>query len=325
MSQTTLNSLAFIEAQQYSKFIIDNLHDGLMPAGWYRNVTDFPHGTTLNIKVVGAAQIQDVEEDKAVTYSPIDSSTITMAITEYVGDAWYVTDMLRQDGSQIEQLMAMRAAESTRAIQEDFESKFLYAAGISAQTAGNGNQINGFDHRWVADSAGDNSYKIGLTDFVDMKLAFDKANVPQSGRVTLVDPVVEATLNKLAANFSVDRNPKFQSLLEEGFEREHKFMFNLFGWDIWTSNRLPRLGATEAITHNSGAETAPVGSVANIFMCVADDSVKPMMAAWRQQPSVEGERNKDMARNEYVTRARYGFGRQRPESLGVVITSATNY
>jgi len=323
--QTTGNTSAFIEAQQYSKFIIDNLHDGLMPGAWYRNVSDFPHGTTLNIKVVGTATIQDVEEDKAITYTPIDTSTITMSITDYIGDAWYVTDVLRQDGSQIEQLMAMRAAESTRAIQEDFESKFLYAAGITAQTASSGNAINGFDHRWVADSAADNTYKIGLSDFVDMKLSFDKVNVPQQGRVALVDPVVEATLNKLAANFSVDRNPKFQALLEEGFVKEHKFMFNLFGWDIWTSNRLARLAATETITHNSVAETAPVGSVCNLFMCVADDSCKPMMAAWRQQPKVEGERNKDLARDEFVTRARFGFGRQRPEALGVVITSASNY
>lgn len=323
--QTSGNTLAFIESQQYSKFIIDNLHDGLLPGQFYRNVTDFPNGTTLNIKVVGTATIQDVEEDKAITYTPIDTSTITMAITDYIGDAWYVTDVLRQDGSQIEQLMAMRAMESTRAIQEDFESKFLYAAGITAQTASNGNAINGFDHRWVADSAGDNTYKIGLSDFVDMKLSFDKANVPQSGRVALVDPVVEATLNKLAANFSVDRNPKFQALLEQGFVREHKFLFNLFGWDIWTSNRLARLPAAETITHNGTAETAPAGAVANLFMCVADDSCKPMMAAWRQQPSVEGERNKDLARDEFVTRARFGFGRQRPESLGVVITSATNY
>lgn len=325
MSQTTGNTTAFIEAQQYSKFIIDNLHDGLMPASWYRNVSDFPNGTTLNIKVVGTATIQDVEEDKAIAYSPIDTNTITMSITDYIGDAWYVTDVLKQDGAQIEQLMAMRAMESTRAIQEDFETKFLYAAGISSQTASSGNQINGFDHRWVADSAADNSYKIGLTDFVDMKLSFDKANVPQHGRVALVDPVVEATLNKLAANFSVDRNAKFQALLEDGFVREHKFLFNLFGWDIWTSNRLPRLAAAETITHGATSETAPVGSVANLFMCVADDSVKPMMGCWRQHPSVEGERNKDLARNEFVTRARFGFGRQRPESLGVVITSASNY
>lgn len=323
--QYTGNTAAFIEAQQYSKFIIDNLHDGLLPGQWYRNVTDFPNGTTLNIKVVGTATIQDVEEDKAITYAPIDTNTITMSITDYIGDAWYVTDVLRQDGSQIEQLMAMRAQESTRAIQEDFESKFLLTAGITAQTASNGNAINGIDHRWVADSAADNSYKMGLSDFIDMKLAFDKANVPQAGRVALVDPVVEATLNKLAANFNVDRNPQFQALLEQGFVRDHKFLFNLFGWDIWTSNRLPRLAAAETITHNGVADTAPAGAVANVFMSVLDDSVKPIMAAWRQQPSVEGERNKDLARDEFVTRARFGFGRQRPESLGVVITSATNY
>lgn len=324
--QVTGNTSAFIEAQQYSSFILANLHDGLLPATFYRNVSDFPAGTQLNIKVVGAATIQDVEEDKAVTYNPIDTSTVTLAITDYIGDAWYVSDVLRQDGAQIEQLMAMRGVESTRAIQEDFETKFLRAAGINAQTAGNKNAINGFDHRWVADAAADNSYKLGLSDFIDMKLAFDKANVPQAGRIALVDPVVEATLNKLAgASISMDRNPQFQGILENGFERDHKFMFNLFGWDIYTSSRLPTISATETITHNGVSDTAPVGSVANIFMNVLDDSTKPIMGAWRQMPKVEGERNKDLARDEFVTRARYGFGRQRPESLGVVLTSATNY
>lgn len=325
MSQTTANTTAFIEAEQYSQFILNNLHDGLLPGQFYRDVSDFPSGTTLNIKVVGTATVQDVEEDKAVTYNPIDSSTVTLSITDYIGDAWYVTDKLRQDGAQIEQLMAMRAMESTRAIQEDHESKFLKVAGLTAQTASSGNQVNGFDHRWVADSAADNSYKIGLSDFIDMKLSFDKANVPQAGRIALVDPVVEATLNKLAATFSVDRNPQFQRLLEEGFVREHKFLFNLLGWDIWTTNRLHRLTAAETITHNTVSDTAPVGAIANVFMSVLDDATKPLMGCWRQMPKVEGERNKDMARDEFVTRARYGFGRQRPESLGVILTSATNY
>jgi hypothetical protein len=324
--QLTSNTAAFIEAQQYSQFILANLHDGLLPSTFYRNVSDFPAGTTLNIKVVGAATVQDVEEDKAVTYNPIDTSTVTLAITDYIGDAWYVSDVLRQDGAQIEQLMAMRGVESTRAIQEDFESKFLKVAGITAQTAGNKNAINGFDHRWVADSGADNSYKIGLSDFIDMKLAFDKANVPQAGRIVLVDPVVEATLNKLAgATVSMDRNPQFQGVLEQGFARDHKFLFNLFGWDIYTSSRLSTITAAETISHNGTSETAPIGSVANVFMNVLDDSTKPIMGAWRQMPKVEGERNKDLARDEFVTRARYGFGRQRPESLGVILTSASNY
>lgn len=323
--QLTTNTTAFIEAEQYSDFIIANLHDGLLPGTFYRDVSDFPSGTTLNIKVVGDATIQDVEEDKAMTYMPIDSGTVTLAITDYVGDAWYVTDVLRQDGSQIETLMAMRGVSSTRAIQENFETKFLLNAGVIAQTAANVNAINGFDHRWVADSAADNSYKMGLQDFIDMKLSFDKANVPQNGRIVLVDPVVEATLNGLQNSFAVNRNAQFQALLESGFAKEHKFMFNLYGWDIWTSNRLPRITAAEAITHRSVADTAPVGSVANVFMNVLDDTTKPIMGCWRQHPKAEGERNKDLARDEFVVRGRWGFGRQRSETLGVVLTSASNY
>lgn len=322
--QTSQTSAAFIEAQQYSDFILANLHDGLLPGQFYRNVSDFPSGTTLNIKVVGSATIQDVEEDKAITYSPIDSSTITLAITDYVGDAWYVTDVLRQDGSQIEALMAMRATESTRAVQEDFESKFLRVAGVTSQTASSPNSINGRAHRWIADAAADNTHKMGLSDFVHMKLSFDKAQVPQAGRIACVDPVVEATLNILAANFNVDRNAQFQALLEEGFVRDHKFMFNLYGWDIYTSNRLPVLTAAETITGPSGiSETSAVGDVANVFMCVLDDAVKPIMGAWRQMPKTEGERDMDNARDKFAVRARWGFGRQRSESLGVVITSAT--
>lgn len=322
---TSTTNTSFIEAEQYSQFILMNLKDGLLPAQWYRDVSDFDSGTTLHIKTVGEAVLQDVEEDKAMTYNPIDSGEVTLTISEYVGDAWYVTDKMRQDGSQVDRLLAQRAVSSTRAIQEDHETKFLKMAGLTAQTAANPNTINGFDHRWTADVDADDSFKMGLRDFNEMKLSFDKANVPQAGRVALVDPIVEATLNKLAASFTPDRNPKFQTLLEEGFVREHKFLFNLLGWDIYTSNRLHRLTASEAITHLGVANTAPVGAIANVFMSVLDDMTKPIMMAWRQQPKAEAERNKDYARDEFVVRCRYGFGRQRPESLGVVLTSPSNF
>lgn len=49
MSQNRANSTAFIEAEQYSAFILRNLHDGMLPGVMYRNVTDFGSGTTLNI------------------------------------------------------------------------------------------------------------------------------------------------------------------------------------------------------------------------------------------------------------------------------------
>ena len=49
--QLTSNTRAFIEAEQYSDFILMNLNDGLLPDTLYRNVTDFPAGTNLNIKL----------------------------------------------------------------------------------------------------------------------------------------------------------------------------------------------------------------------------------------------------------------------------------
>jgi len=49
MAQNRANSTPFIEAEQYSSFILRNLHDGLLPGEFYRNVTDFGSGTTLHI------------------------------------------------------------------------------------------------------------------------------------------------------------------------------------------------------------------------------------------------------------------------------------
>lgn len=312
MSQNRANSTAFIEAEQYSSFILRNLQDGLLPGQFYRNVSDFGSGTTLHIKTVGTVTIQDGAEEVPFDYTPIESGEVTLTITDYVGDAWYVTDDLREDGAQVEALMAARSQESTRAIQETFETRFL-AKCNSSQTNANANTINGFAHR-IASAETNNV--ISLNHLIAMKLAFDKANVPVAGRVAIVDPVCAATFDK-TINFGRDVTPFGQNILENGFGRDHSFIMNLYGWNVITSNRLPTGTFSDGTTSVSSA-------VANIFMCVADDNTKPIMAAWRRMPKVEGERNKDLRRDEYVTSARWGFGTQRVDTLGVVITSAVN-
>ena len=311
--QVTSNSQAFIEAEVYSSFILNNLHDGLLPQTVYRNVSDFGSGTTLHIKTVGSVTIQEAAEDTPLVYNPIESGEVSLQITNYVGDAWYVTDDLREDGSQIEQLMSARSVESTRALQETFESRFLSVCN-SAQTNANANVINGFAHR-VASAETDNVF--ALKHLIAMRLAFDKANVPDSGRVFICDPVVEATLNGLVT-ITHDVSPFGEMILKEGMARGQRFVMQLFGWDIITSNRLP------TGTFSDGT-TSVTSGVANIFMCVLDDNTKPIMAAWRRMPKVEGERNKDRARDEFVTRCRWGMGPQRVDTLGVLITSAVNY
>jgi hypothetical protein len=326
MAQTTVNTNAFIESQQYSQFILENLHDYLLPEGMYRDVSDFGSGTALNIKTVGSVTIQDAQEDTPLVFSPIDTGTITLSITDYVGDAWKVTDDLREDGSQIDTLMAMRAQESTRALGENHETKFLNVAN-AAQTAAGLNLVNGRPHRWVG-SAASNARTVTLNDFVSMKLAFDKANAPAGGRIAIVDPVVEASINSLANLINVSNNPMFEGMVTEGFARDHKFVRNVFGWDIYTSNFLPTLTATEAINASSyglTSETAAVGDKANIFMCVADDTCKPIMHAWRRAPQTEGWRDNEERADKFQVTSRFGLGAQRVDTLGVILTHPTNY
>jgi hypothetical protein len=311
--QLTENTRAFIEAEQYSAFILMNLHDGLLPGSFYRNVSDFGSGDSLHIKTVGTVTIQEAAEDTPLVYNPIESGEVTLAITDYVGDAWYVTDDLREDGSQIDSLLAARAQESTRAFQENFETRFLEVCN-EAQTDADPNEINGFAHR-IASSEDDNVFAISQLNA--MRLAFQKANVPDAGNIFICDPVVEATLNNLV-NITTDVTPFAERILKEGMTSGMRYIMNIFGWDIFANNRLPRGD------YGDGTTTV-TGGVANICMNVLDDQTKPIMMAWRRQPKSEGERNKDLARDEFVVRARYGFGVQRKDSLGVIITSATNY
>jgi len=328
MAHLTENTTAFIESQQYSQFILDNLHDYLLPEGMYRDVTDFGSGTTLNIKTVGTVTLQDAAEDTPLNFTNIDTGTITLGITDYIGDAWKVTDDLREDGSQVDTLMAMRAMESTRSLGENHETRFLGTAN-AGQTAADLNLVNNRPHRWIAGGDAATTRNIVLADFVSMKLAFDKANAPAGGRIAIVDPIVEATLNTLISQTSVVNNtPQFQGVLNEGFARDHRFVRNIMGWDIYTSNFLPSLTATEAINgaaYDLANDTAEVGDKANIFMCVADDSCKPVMHAWRRAPQTEGWRDQEERADKYQVTSRFGFGVQRADTLGVLLTDEATY
>ena len=212
--------------------------------------------------------------------------------------------------------MAERASESTRAIQEKFESDFLKIGAAYYATGGAGagapNLINGFAH--LIPSTG-SAGAFELSQLIKARLAFDKANVPGEGRVFICDAVVEATLNGLV-QITHDVSPFGKSILESGVARGQRFMMNLYGFDIITSNRL------HTDTYSDGTTTITDG-IGNMCMCIIDDQCKPIMGAWRRMPKSEGERNKDNARDEFVTRARYGFGIQRLDTMACLPTSAT--
>jgi hypothetical protein len=304
------NSEAFNDAEKYSQFVIQTLPDIMLPDNMYRNVSDFADGKTLNIPTIGSATIQEVAEGMPLNFTAIDSGTVTLEITDYIGDAWYVSDEARQDHARLRYLEVARAQESVRALAEYQETRLLRALNL-AQVNGNPNTINGAAHRIASAVAGN---VFDLDHLRRMKFAFDKARVPQGGRILIVDPSVEYTLNGLAQVVTSD-NPMFQGIITEGFAQNHKFIRNIYGFDIWTSDFLDKGSFSDGTT-------TVANGVANVAMSVVSDQHVPIMYAERKSPSVEGWRDNEERREKFQTTYRAGWGAQRVDTLGVIITSA---
>ena len=133
----------------------------------------------------------------------------------------------------------------------------------------------------------------------------------------MVYPVVAATLQE-KVTLTSNITSFAQMLLTNGFDREHQALFNIYGFDIITNNRLPKG------TFSDGT-TSVTDGVANIAMCIVDDNCRPIMGAWRRMPRVRTERDEGIERDMFFASCRYGFGPQRVDTLGTIITSATNH
>lgn len=308
---TTQNTRAFIEAEQYSSFILMNLESGLLGEAFYRDVADFGSGTTLHVKVAGDVTITDAIEDTPVAYSPIETGEVTMHITESKASAWYITDELREDGAQVDALAVQHSLGAIRQFQKSFESDFLAIAAkyydvADADTSAD-YVINGFSHALKGSGAGN---AFALNDLLKMKLAFDKADVPSMGRIFICDAVVEYTL---LANLQITSDVTGGALgfIKEGLANGMRFSTSLFGFDVMVSS------------HVFVSETWNAGDAINVAMCVLDDNTKPIMGAWRRKPRVEGEREINPPRDKFTATCRYGFGIQRVDTMGAILTKAT--
>lgn len=318
MAQYTGNTGVFINDHVYSTMILEHLEDNLLPMSWSRNVSEFDKGSILHIKTLGSVTLQEVAENQSITYTPIDTGSISMTITDYVGDGWYVTDELRQEGTQVEALMAARSRQSSMALSRFYETRWLEAA-ERAQCRGDTNAVNGVPHRYICCGC---SGEQMLDIFSTMQYAFDQADVPSSGRIAIVDPSVALVLNSFFTQpESLANNFTLGGRIPTGFVQEHKLVGNLFGWEVWTSTRLPRVDH-EVISYESvGGKTKEIkNGIASLFMCLSSDETKPLLHAWRRKAGVESHRNWHLRRDEYQTYARFGLGVQRVDTLGVVIS-----
>jgi hypothetical protein len=245
-----------------------------------------------------------------VKYTGMDTGNFTFTINKYKSSATYITEKMKQDSFYTSRLVSSFVPKQSRAIMKAMEIDIM-ALGPDGQTASNLNQINGADHRWVG--SGTNEV-INIDDFAKAKFALQKANVPMTNLVAIVDPTVEFALNKLVGtSTAISYNPKWEGIVKSGMSTGMRFVTNVMGFDVYMSQNL-KSGIAETVNGKS----TTVG-VANLFFSATPD-VLPYVGSIRQAPKVDSEYNKDFQREEYVTTCRYGFKLYRPENMVVVLT-----
>lgn len=317
MANFTGNTGAWIDDHVYSDVILRHFEDFMLPMSWSRNVDGFSKGSLLHIKTMGSVTLQEVAENQSITYSPIDTGEITMSISDYVGDGWYFTEELMEEGSQIPALMAGRARESSNALSRFYETRWLSAA-QEAQCAGDANAINGVPHRMICNLC--DPHKI-IDIMETMAYAFDEADVPRNQRIAIIDPSIATQMERLFTTAeSINQNYGLDGHIPKGFVQDHRFVRQIAGWSVWTSTRLPVIKEeTIDYTHFGGGVQTVTNAVANVFMAIGSDESKPLMHAWRKKVGVQSDWNWHMRRREYQTYAKFGIGVQRVDTLGVVL------
>jgi hypothetical protein len=322
----TANTDSLIRSELWSAQLKDVLQDDLMANGYVRWLDNFPDGTQLTIPSIGTLESNDYTEDKPVLYSALDTGEWNMTINQYIQSGTYITNKAKQDLFYSSELISQFVPKQARAIRERLEQDIFKEgqpkSGNPAgyQVAGNANLINGAAHRRVGSGTLNTKAVLSVQDFAAARFALKKANVPDENLIAIVDPSTEYVLNTLTNLVNFSNNPRWEGIVESGIGKNMTFVKNIFGFDVYVSNRLPvcgqnQSGASETI--NSVASGA--NAVTNLFFSASSD-VLPYVGAWRQQPKVDGEYNKDFQREEYVTTARYGVKIFRPENLVTVLS-----
>jgi hypothetical protein len=303
-----------IRSNLWSRQIKELLLDDLMAMKYVRVLTDFPDGTTINIPSIGEAETADFQEGNAVKYNKLDTGNFTFSFDQYKYSAHSISEKFKRDSFYAQDVISAFVPRQHRALMEAVETRIFERAN-AGQTASDLNTINGGDHRWVASGTNE---AMALIDFAQAQFALTKANVPLTNLVAVVDPTVAYTLQTQANLVNLlSPEPMWENVVREGLVTGMKFRFNIYGFDVYVSNYLPR-----DIAETIDGRSTTVG-VANLFFSAAGGDTMPLVGGFRQMPTVHSEFNKDLQQTEYLTIAEYGFKLYRPENM-IVVLSDTN-
>lgn len=308
MSFSVANNEHLIRSNVWDPQLKRMFEDELM-GNRYVRMLPYWGGGAMNIASLGQFQSHDYIEGQQVLYDAADTGNFTFTPTEYKSAATYITNKMKQDTFYMNELMSSFVPGHARALAVAMEVKML-SVGPAAQTATSTNSINSAAHRWIGSGTNETLSSI---DFAKANYALNKANVPQQGRVAIVDPSVAYAL-ETQTNIVNLLTPTWGSIIKTGISTGMRFITNIYGFDIYVSNNLKVNTTSEAI---SGV-TAAAG-VNNLFFCSAPEAL-PFIGTIPQAPKVDSEYNHDFQREEFVTTCRFDYALFRQESLVVVVT-----
>lgn len=314
--QTTTNQF-LIEDEVWSKQLKQLLLDDLFATKFVRIIGDFPTGNLINIPSIGEAEVQDFSEGAAVKYQKLDEGNFTFSYDQYKYSAHSVSEKFKRDSMYAQEVISAFPTRQHRAIMEGVEARIFNRA-YAGQTVTDTNTINDADHRWWGSGT---STRIALQDFAKAHYALSKANVPMTNLVAVVDPSVAYTLQTQTNLMNLlSPVPMWENITREGIVTGFKFRFNIFGFDVYVSNYLPRTSTvvTDGTIDGVAASGTPV---CNFFFSAQSGDVCPIIGGFRQMPTVYSEFNKDKQETEYLTITEYGFKLYRPENMVTVLTN----
>jgi hypothetical protein len=320
------NSKAVIRAKIYSCILREQLEPELIAMNYVDVINSFPDGDKWEDVEMGAATVTDYHEGEEIDFKGLDFATRTFEINEYVNSGHYVTAKFSQDSYLASQIMAKVPALEARAIAADLEQKIFNLAvkEHSIIKPNNATVLNGMQHRFVAGSSTDGWGVLTPEDFAYATVALNKVNY-HGPRIAIVPSYQEyAIVTNPRIKASLQYNPKFEGIVREGAMTGMKFSFNIYGWDVYTSEFLPK--STESgLKDREGAQSFSALTncgVALLFTNITDR--RPFRMAWRQMPKFEGRWNMAKQREEYVTIARYGLDVGDQENLVVILCKDTD-
>lgn len=309
----TGNTQALIRTELWQRQLEEILHEKLLSVPYTRQI-DFPDGSAMTFPSMGTAIVRDLPENSEITFDAVDTTDQQMVLNDPVVAANSFSEVLLEDALWSSDLLSKIPVEQSIAIMERFESDVLELANDQSGGAGNSNDINGYAHRMIGQGA---NQTMAPDDFARAHLSLVKAKVDDTGLIAIVDPTVAYALETSTNLVNVDSNPRWEGIIGEGMYKNMRFVKNVYGFDVVTSNLLADV-ASETI----GSDTVS-NAKTNIFMSASNERLLPFALAWKRRAMMDRDRDFNTGMEKVKTTARWGTKLIREDNLVTVLTDTT--